>query len=197
MEYKEPLISCDRILALFEGRSSVSNQHVYDNVLNNDAGKLYTTHAITKLIDDNRIFKSSESYYQLKGDTLHFIEDGGYEKLVERENKKGELKSIIEDLGLKSVQSVIDTNTSIQNLNTQTDKFYDKQKKYNTIQKFLTGTIVLATIAYTASSIKSCSILQQTQTQEESLKKIKSLIDNQTLSDSLFRKSVKDILETP
>lgn len=92
--------------------------------------------------------------------------------------------------------SLIATNTSTEVLNTKTGSFYDKQKGFNRWQKYLTGAIMLATVAYTISSIATCNILQRSQRQEESLRKIKSLINNQNLSDSILRKSVQEILET-
>lgn len=101
-------------------------------------------------------------------------------------------------------KSTIETNTSIQTLNTQTDTFYQKQKTYNNVQIGFTIAIVLATIVSATvatcdyADSKNCDKQKYTDTLNHKQKvlqieeKLKKLIDE----DSTFHKEIKDSLKS-
>ncbi|MGG9962554.1 hypothetical protein [Ferruginibacter sp. SUN106] len=149
MDYIEPLPTCDKILELFTpqvpagfSHSSINNALGYKN---SDPEGAFVLAALHKLTTDKYLvpYAMDNSLYKVSGDTFIFKASGGYKGLVEKEKRVLELKEAIEQLGLKSTQSVIDTNTSIQALNKLTSDFYEKQDKYSRTQRGLTYAIVI------------------------------------------------------
>lgn len=207
MEYTEPLVTADIILSIFniETRASINNSNIYREV---QQVKTKTNEIISqsllRLVKDGFLdFNKDFSNYTLTGTTASFIENGKYEGLCKK-IKEDESRALIKEAKeLEQIQSVINTNTSIQTLNTQTDNFYEKQKTYNNVQIGFTIAIVLATIV--SATVATCDYMgsknydkhkcidtvnhKQTVLQIE--EKLKKLIDE----DSTFRKETKDSLK--
>ena len=113
------------------------------------------------------------------GKTFYFKDKEGYEGQIKRENEIENAKGATERMALKSAQSVIDTNLSIQDLNTKTDAFYEKQKKYNTAQKFLTFAILLSSAIYTWVAVITYNESKYNKKLEKRLEKLETELHNQ------------------
>ena len=201
MEYEEPLITCDRVLELFtkERPANISHGDINNSLgyKNGDPDSSFVLAALDKLTTDNYLIKYGDgSTYKISGETFTFKRNGSYKGLIERENRKAEIKEAIEQLGLKSTQSVIDTNTSIQTLNRQTGVFYEKQTTYNNTQKFLTAAILFSSVLYTViAGLSYYNTSKQEQSLQQSVQDIKTELNNQAMEDSIFQKRVKDSLK--
>ena len=119
MEYEEPLITCDRVLELFtkERPAAITHGEINNSLgyKNGDPDSAFVLAALDKLTTDNYLIKygDGDSYFKISGETFTFKRNGSYRGLVERENRTAEIKNALEQLGFKSTQSVIDTNSSI------------------------------------------------------------------------------------
>lgn len=202
MEYNETLQMADKILfELVDVNNLSAYSHSYVNgrfsINNQTPESTYVLSALRRLSDDGYFEKkdgSSESFH-INGKTLDFKNSGGYKELIKAEKRKAELKGVIEELGLKSTQSVIDTNTSIQKLNTKTDTFYTKQTKYNNVQIFLTIAILLSSAIYTTVAVVSYNESKRNSIKEQRLEELEKKLKDKTTKDSLFQKYVKDSLK--
>lgn len=201
----------DKILfELVDVNNLSSYSHGYVNgrfsILNQTPESTYVLSALRRLADDGFFDKkngSSESFH-INGKTLDFKNYGGYKELIKEEKRKGELKAAIEELGLKSAQSVIDTNDSIQTLNTRTSDFYNHQRKINNAQRlltiaiFFTGAVsaVVATCEYYKPTTNSDKhIVIDTAAHNQQLRQLESRIQSQTNRFETFEKAVKDSLK--
>ncbi|WP_394775168.1 hypothetical protein [Flavobacterium sp.] len=212
MEYDEILQMADRI---FDELVDVNQLRAYTHgfingkfsIQNGTPESTYVLAALRRISDDGYMDKkngSSETFH-INGKTFNFKKSGGYEELIKEENRRAELKAVLEDLGLKNTQSVIDTNTSIQQLNTSTVRFYSKQKTHNTINIFLTIAIMFATVV--SGGISTCSYYDikaenQKKAQDKSdlqlkVEKLESVLQSKVAEDSVFQKAVKDSLNIP
>jgi len=208
MEYEEPLITCDRVLELFTKERPAGITHGEINTSlgykNGDPDSSFVLAALDKLTTENYLLKYGDgnSYFKISGDTFTFKRNGGYRGLVEREKRKAELKEAFDELGLKSTQSVIDTNTSIQTLNKQTATFYEKQTSFNNWQKGLTIAIGFFTLVQVLIAIfkkdSKMEIIQMPSIKELelNLNQLKSKIEAKASLDSLFHQQVKDSLKS-
>lgn len=196
MEYIEPLITCDGILDLFtkEGAPSYYMGGNIYNTFGGKAGNGLVTEALHKLIEIDKYITVANDYHRLSGTAREFIASGGYKALVDKENRKAEIKEAIEEMGLKSAQSVIDTNTSIQGLNTKTNTFYTKQTRYNNVQIFLTIAILLSSAIYTTVAVVSYNESKRNSIKEQRLEELEKTLKDKTTKDSIFQKAVKDSL---
>lgn len=210
MEYDITLFEADKILGLITPARSSGFSHSSINqelgYKNGTPQSTYILAALKRLVDDNLLekYSTNDSLFQITANTLDFKAKGSYQGLVDRENKKDQLKQALEELGFKSAQSVIDTNKSIQTLNTQTGDFYIKQTGFNKAQRNLTLAIVVFTFAQVC--IATCQYLKPAEKPEpiqlppskeveKELKKLKSKIESHIYQDSLFRQQVKDSLK--
>jgi len=102
-----------------------------------------------------------------------------------------------------SAQSVVDTNKSIQLLNTKTDTFYQKQKRYNNILILLTFAIF--STAAVSAVVSTCDYLKpnnsdkyiDTTTRNQRLQLIETTLQNKIFADSVFHQRIKDSLRIP
>lgn len=127
-----------------------------------------------------------ESIYILTEKGWSF-ESFGQERLV-RANRK----QLEED----QIQSVIDTNKSIQTLNTKTEIFYTKQKKFNDTYKLLTFVIFLATAV--SAVVATCNYtdhknfdgykLEDTLYNNKRLQELENKLKSQIEKDSAFQR---------
>lgn len=201
-EYLEPLITCDKILELFTPNRPAGFEHS-DILRLLDIGRQtqeagFVLSALSKLENDNHLerYGLSNHLFKITGTTFTFKSTGGYKGQIERENEIESAKTSSEKMVLKSAQSVIDTNLSIQNLNDNTHTFYKKQTKFNNWQKGLTIAIMLSTLAYTIISYFMLTN-QNKQLEQEKIKSKSSIqeIKSQILQDSAFLDSLKNKLK--
>lgn len=188
MEYIEPLPTCDKILELFTAHSPAGFTHsgINQNLgyKNGSPESGYVLSALYKLIDDGYLlsYGMDNSYYKVSGDTFTFKAGGSYLGLCNREKTKNEIKEALDELGFKSAQSVVDTNTSIQTLNAKTGVFYKNQTEYNKSQKLLTLAILLSSVIYTITAITTCNdnraIQSHNKSIEQRLDKIEPLLND-------------------
>jgi hypothetical protein len=200
--YTEPLPMADKILELFTAQRPAGYDHKdflqifgYGHQTP-EAG--YVLSALHLLVNDDllELYGHSNNLYKVTGTTFTFKDSGGYKKKIERENELEQAKTIGEQMAVKSAQSVIDTNTSIQALNRNTTTFYDKQSNFNKWQKRLTFAILISTAAYTVISYFMLRN-QNTQLDQEKTKSTEQVkhIKNQILEDSVFLKNLKKSLK--
>ena len=208
MEYDEILQMSDKIFAEIVDASNLSayTHGLVNNRLSISNGTPESAHvlaALRRLSEDGFLDKkdgSTESFH-INGNTFNFKNSGAYKSLVEKENIKEKYREAIDELGLKSTQSVIDTNKSIQTLNTNTNKFYEKQTSFNRWQKGLTIAIGLFTLAQVLTAIfKKDSKTETIQIPslkevESKLNQLESKAEAKASRDSLFHRQVKDSLK--
>lgn len=200
MLYIEPLISCDKILALFNEQKTSGYKHIdfidklgYKN--GTPESQIILT-AINKLEDDGHLkrYGGALDYFQLGGDALTFKETGGYKGLVERENKKEEIREIIEQLNIKTSNSVIDTNISVRTTNNIQQKSIKKNEKLYWLTLLVAAVGAFGTVG---SFIKSCESNKQKSSQSylkpapQSEKNKQSQIVNHLLPVRLVKDSLK------
>jgi hypothetical protein len=151
--------------------------------------------ALIHLSQYGMIKEDPHPHYILLGPGSTLQATGGYKNKFEEENKQEEEGGKIAALTIKNAQSVIDTNTSIQVLNTKTDTFYTKQTRYNNIQIFLTIAILLSSAIYTTVAVISHNESKQNSLKEQRLEELEKTLKYKTTKDSLFQKVVKDSLK--
>ena len=93
--------------------------------------------------------------------------------------------------------SVIKTNDSITILNSRTVDFYEKQRTYNTTQKWLTLAILISSVVYTAVTCLTYTSAKQASPVIQSVGELKNELHNQEMKDSIFQKAIKDSLKIP
>ncbi len=119
--YDEPLITCDRILDLFSNQTSGIKESEMIRLLDLDprsseAGSVAP--ALDKLVKDGylKLTGNENNVYKLRGEGLLFKRLGNYEKFVDRENRKQEIREAIQQSGIKTDVNVIKTGKSVQRL---------------------------------------------------------------------------------
>ena len=118
MEYIEPLPTCDKILDLYNDKVAIEQNTIYNRLRGEQIKDDLIYAALAKLVSDKHLTpRNDNSFYNLGGDALIFIQQGKYLGLVERETKREEkelrneeLKEILDTHTLKVGNSVIDTN---------------------------------------------------------------------------------------
>jgi len=200
MEYDIILQTADKILNLITPENLFALSHGEVNkrlgYANGTAESAYVLAALRRMAEDNYLQKNPtthDNYFQIAGNTFAFKDAGGYEILVENEKLHADSKKYNEVISLKSAQSVIDTNTSIQNLNSNTATFYEKQNNFNKWQRGLTIAILISTASYTFISYLQFKEQQPPTKQEKPQLPISiDSIKSQILSDSVFLKKLKN-----
>ena len=190
MEYDEILQMADKIFAEIVDASNLSayTHGLVNNRLSISNGTPESAHVLAAL-------------RRLSEDGFLDKKDGSTESFHIKENIKEKYREAIDELGLKSTQSVIDTNKSIQTLNTNTNKFYEKQTSFNRWQKGLTIAIGLFTLAQVLTAIfKKDSKTETIQIPslkevESKLNQLESKAEAKASRDSLFHRQVKDSLK--
>lgn len=115
MEYEEPLITCDKVLDLFDPdiRVSISQSDIYRGI--GKKGDPITFQALKRLKEDGYLDnRSVDDNFSFNGKTLGFIGSGKYKGLCDREKIKfaGLLEK--ERLEASQIKSVIATNKAVQ-----------------------------------------------------------------------------------
>jgi hypothetical protein len=210
MEYNTILTFADKALEFFQphSTSSLTHSNIISNLgfTHNSPESGYILSGLKRLVEDGYLKSSglNNDLYDITGTTFDFKAKGGYKTSVKEEEERLELKANIEELNKKSTQSVIDTNTSIQTLNTKTADFYTHQSKYNNTQKlltiaiFFTGAVsaVVATCEYYKPSTTNSGkyILIDTAIHNKQLRQLENNMKSQTNRFETFEKAVKDSL---
>jgi hypothetical protein len=192
----------DKILALITPEKLFVLSHSGINLSmgysNGSAESGYVLAALRRMLKDGYLQNNlgdNGNFFEITGTTFPFKNSGGYQTLVGREKAKNEYNASIEKLGLKSTQSVIDTNKSIQTLNKETGIFYNKQRRYNNVQICLTIAILLSSAVYTAVSIISYNESKHNKTEDQRLEQLENKLQSHTKQDSVFQIIVKDSLK--
>ena len=93
--------------------------------------------------------------------TIPYLENPDHHRLTKAgwyfKSFQGERDEVLElkRLQKEQLESVINTNRSIENLNERTRTFYEKQEKLGNIQKYLAWSIAVSTALYTIFTILS------------------------------------------
>ncbi len=216
--YNEDYIELlDFFLEKYPDADIATLKHVHDALINLTANKFidapqHTLSDIYKQIGQLkqiRMNESNESFQNLSFIDLvsikkHYVADWAIPAKITTDGRK-ELDNLLMQEKVKEAnQSVIDTNTSIKGLNTNTETFYKKQEGYNNTQKNLTYVIAFAALLSATSA--TCTFLNDRKNNEQSqqlqlqqvqttLRQLGSTLQSQIKIDSAFQKMVKDSLK--
>lgn len=200
LQYNALYYTCDSIIKILYNAPSHRLMYSELNMGIETAFANEFRSALTQLITDKIIKPDPHPYYILLGDGVLLHNNGGYKNKFQVENLKEEIKESFRKLELNSIQSVIDTNKSIESLNKKTEIFYTKQTGFNKWQKWLAIAIALFTLAqvliaaFKKDSKTEIIQIPHIKEVEYNLNKLIQETKERASRDSLFHLQVKDSL---